>query len=220
MGIYSVKAAFQHALQPVESWLVDRRVHPDVLTYAALVLSALGGFALYLSYQHPWLLLTVPAVALLRTALNALDGLVAVRTGVARPWGEVLNEMCDRLADTALFGGLALMPVVSFPLGAITLVAILLSSYLGILSKAAGGPRQYRGPMGKADRMIYLSIGAVLAFVFGPAVLNYFLGFVLAGVLVTLALRLRATQRALARPPLEENSSSRAPGAPPRAEVR
>lgn len=197
MGIYSLKPAFQRSLQGVEGWLVARRVHPDVLTYAGLAISVAGGVALYLSAALPWLLLTIPAVALLRTALNALDGLVAVRTRMARPWGEVLNEFCDRLADVALFGGLALAPSTDVRLGAVTLVAILLSSYLGILSKAAGGPRQYRGPMGKADRMVYLSVAAIVAFVAGPTTLNAFLGLVLVGVVVTAVARARATYAVL-----------------------
>src|SRR3712207_3086774 len=42
-GIYLVKPAFQRSLAGIERWLVDRRVHPDWLTYAALVLSVVGG---------------------------------------------------------------------------------------------------------------------------------------------------------------------------------
>lgn len=83
-------------------------VHPDVLTFAALVLLLLGGALLFFVASLPrWLLLLVLAIALGRTALNALNGLVARRTGLARPWGEVLNEACDRLADISLFGGVA-----------------------------------------------------------------------------------------------------------------
>lgn len=197
VGIYGIKPAFQRSLGGIEGWLVARRVHPDALTYTALVISLAGGLALYLAPAAPWLLLTIPVVALGRTALNALDGLVAARTGLARPWGEVLNELCDRFADVALFDGLALPPTTNIYLGAVTLVAILLSSYVGILSRAAGGPRQYRGPMGKADRMIYLSIATVVGFALGPAVLNYFLGLVLLGVVVTLIARGAATYGAL-----------------------
>ncbi len=154
MGIYSIKPAFQRSLRKIEDWLVATGVHPDMLTYGALALSVSGGLALYSWPDRPWMLLWVPIVAIVRTALNALDGLVATRTGLARPWGEVLNEFCDRCADAAIFGGLALAPTTNHLLGAATLVAILLNSYLSILSKAAGGPRQYGGVMGKADRMI------------------------------------------------------------------
>jgi CDP-diacylglycerol--glycerol-3-phosphate 3-phosphatidyltransferase len=198
VGIYQVKPTFQRSLGGVEDWLVARRVHPDWLTYAALLLSLLGGLCLYLAAQRIWLLAFVPIVALVRTALNALDGLVAKRTGLARPWGEVLNEFCDRLADVSLLGGMALAEPADHLLGAATVVAMLLSSYLAILSKAAGGRRQYSGPMGKADRMILLAAAAPLGF-FLPlrVVYNLFLGLVLAGLIVTTLQRGRATYREL-----------------------
>lgn len=194
MGIYTIKPRFQRSLAGVARWLVGRRVHPDTLTFAALVLSLAGGVALYFAPAVPWLLLAVPVVALARTALNALDGMVAKASGLARPWGEVLNEFCDRLADVALFGGLALSAAVELRLAFAALVLVLLSSYLGTVSKAAGGPRQYGGLMGKADRMLYLSLASVLAFFAGPWLMNYFLAFVLAGVLVTIAQRWRQTR--------------------------
>src|SRR5215210_6853263 len=159
-GICLLKPAFQRSLGGVECWLVARRVHPDWLTGLALILSIGGGVCLYLGPELRWLLALVPVVAVVRTALNALDGLVARSTGLARPWGEVLNELSDRVADVALIGGLALASPASPLLGTGALVAMLLSSYLAILSKAAGGRRQYMGPMGKADRMVLLAIGA------------------------------------------------------------
>ena len=198
MGIYQVKPAFQRSLGGIEDWLVRQRVHPDTLTYAALVLSVLGGVCLYLAPGRVWLLAFVPLVAVVRTALNALDGLVAKRTGVARAWGEVLNEFCDRLADVALIGGVALAEPSEHLLGAATIVAMLLSSYLAILSKAAGGPRQYVGMMGKADRMILLALAAAVG-LFAPLnyVYNGFLGIVLVGLLVTIVQRARKTHRDL-----------------------
>jgi CDP-diacylglycerol---glycerol-3-phosphate 3-phosphatidyltransferase len=193
-GIYQVKPAFQRSLGGIEQWLVARRVHPDRLTYAALVLSIGGGAALYLAPEHRWLLALVPIVVLVRTALNALDGLVAKRTGLARPWGEVLNEFCDRVADVAIMGGVALAAPTLHLLGAAVVVLMLLTSYLAILSKAAGGRRQYAGPMGKADRMLLLGLTAVVG-LFVPLDLAYdaFLALVLVGLAATLAARARAT---------------------------
>ena len=71
---------------------------------------------------------------------------------------------------------------------------MLLSSYLAILSKAAGGRRQYMGPMGKADRMVLLAIGAPLGFVLPlDWVYNGLLAIVLVGCLLTLIRRAQAT---------------------------
>jgi CDP-diacylglycerol---glycerol-3-phosphate 3-phosphatidyltransferase len=193
-GIYLLKPAFQRSLGGVERWLVARRVHPDWLTGLALVLSIGGGVCLYAAPGQRWLLALVPVVAVVRTALNALDGLVARTLGLARPWGEVLNELSDRVADVALIGGLALASPANLLLGTGALVAMLLSSYLAILSKAAGGRRQYMGPMGKADRMVLLAIGAPLGF-WLPLdwVYNGLLAIVLVGCLLTLVRRAQAT---------------------------
>lgn len=197
-GMYAVKPAFQRSLGGIERWLVARRVHPDWLTYLALVLSIVGGACLYVAPERPWLLLAVPGVTLVRTALNALDGLVARDTGLARPWGEVLNEFCDRLADLALIGGLALAAPATLALGVGVVVLMLLASYLAILSKAAGGRRQYVGPMGKADRMVALTIAAPLGLVL-PLELVYdgFLAVVGVGLALTLVARAQATYRDL-----------------------
>lgn len=194
MGIYRIKPAFQRSLGGIEDVLVERGVHPDVLTLSAVALSFLGGVALYAQSWQRWLLLAVPVVAILRTALNALDGLVAKRTGLARPWGEVLNEACDRLADVALFGGLALSKGVNLYLGAGTIVLILLGSYVGAVSKAAGGPRQYGGVMGKADRMIFLTGVSIIVLIFRRSwIWNAFLAIVAAGAMVTILQRLVRT---------------------------
>jgi CDP-diacylglycerol--glycerol-3-phosphate 3-phosphatidyltransferase len=193
MNLYSIKPRFQQALRAVERPLVRRRVHPDVLTLSALGLSILGGAALAASRWLPWLLLLIPAIVFLRLALNALDGMVAKDLGVARPWGEVLNEFSDRLSDVALFSGLAFVPEVELPLATAVIAVMLLTSYAGILSKAAGGPRQYGGVMGKADRMLLLAAASVAAFMLGPWVVDYALLLMAAGLLVTLALRLRKT---------------------------
>src|SRR5215213_10006812 len=193
-GIYVLKPAFQRSLGGIERWLVEQRVHPDWLTGAALVLSIGGGLSLYAAPWQPWLLALVPIVAVVRTALNALDGLVARDTGLARPWGEVLNEQFDRFADVALVGGLALAIPSDLRLGTAALVMMLLSSYLAILSKAAGGRRQYMGPMGKADRMVLLAIGAPFGFLLPlDWVYNGILTIVLVGCLFTLVRRMQAT---------------------------
>jgi len=75
-----------------------------------------------------------------RTILNALDGMVAKDTGLARPWGEVLNEFSDRLA-TSLCLVLDLLASVQPAADVRFLISVVLSSYLGILAKAAGGSR-------------------------------------------------------------------------------
>jgi phosphatidylglycerophosphate synthase len=123
----------------------------------------MGGAALLLGlllHQPAWLW-GVPFFAFARLAFNALDGMVAVRAGVARPWGKVLNELADRLADLALLAPLLLVSGLNTILVTVALCMTLLVSYMGVLAEAAGAARQYGGVMGKADRMAWLALATV-----------------------------------------------------------
>ena len=153
-----------------------------------------------LSPHRPWVLALVPILANTRTACNALDGLVSRRLGVASRFGEVLNELIDRISDASIFIAVYALAATDDRLALGTLVVILINSYLSILSKAAGGSRQYGGLMGKADRMIYLSIASLLVLITSAASLwNWFLAFTLIGTLITFTQRLRATYLELQR---------------------
>jgi CDP-diacylglycerol--glycerol-3-phosphate 3-phosphatidyltransferase len=160
-GLYAIKPRFQALLAPLADGLAARNVQPDALTFAAVGCAALGGAALAASPDRPELLLAVPLLVIARLSLNALDGMVATRLEVARPWGKVLNELCDRVADLAFLWPMALVPGASVPLVTAALCATLLVSFLGVLGEAAGAGREYGGVMGKADRMAWLGIAAV-----------------------------------------------------------
>jgi phosphatidylglycerophosphate synthase len=159
MGIYNIKPWFREQLQPLIKLLWN--VHPDVLTWSALALSILAGILLCNSYEHPFLAVAAVPLLFARLALNALDGMLAQQTGKARAAGEVLNEVSDRLADVAIFLGLTLSPAVDKLSGLLSIISILMVSYIGILGKAVASERVYIGILGKADRMIYL-MGACL----------------------------------------------------------
>lgn len=166
MGLYDIKPRFRQILTP----LADRLawLHPDAITAAGLGASVLALLCLFGATQQRGLLLMVPGLLAARIACNALDGLVAQRAGKARPFGEVLNEGLDRLSDVALLLGLGATPWASFPLAAWTTVAVLLASYAGLLGKAVGVGREYGGILGKADRMLWMGLAAILAWVIGP----------------------------------------------------
>ncbi len=118
-----------------------------------------------------WPFLVIPVLLLVRITCNALDGMVAQATGKARAFGEVLNETTDRLSDSAILLGVGFSPLSSPAWGAMAMVSVLLSSYVGVLGKAVGAGRQYGGVLGKADRMLYLGLTCVAAFFIGNPVL-------------------------------------------------
>jgi CDP-diacylglycerol--glycerol-3-phosphate 3-phosphatidyltransferase len=190
-GIYAIKPWWQRRLAGLEDQLVRWHVHPDLITLAGVGCTALMGIVLAISAQQSQLVLAVAPLAIGRLAANALDGLVARRTGLARPWGEVFNECCDRLADTLVFVGLALNSHVNASLALGVLVLTLLSSYLGIVGKAAGGKRQFGGFLAKADRMIYIALYSLLVFFLGAAAWNWLLLAFIPATLLTIVQRYR-----------------------------
>lgn len=191
MSLYSVKPRFRRALLPVAQRLARKGVSPDGVTAAGLVFAGVAGLAIWAARGVPVLLLVVPVAVLLRTAANALDGQIAGLADRARPLGEVFNEVADRFGDAAVFLSLLAYPGVPDALVAVTVAAMLISSYLGIAVRAAGGRRLYDGLMAKPDRMLVVGIAAVIAFAWAdPAdTFTVALWVVLVGVVLTLVRR-------------------------------
>ena len=198
MGLYSIKPKFQQFLSPIGRFFVRHNIDPLILNLAGLFTALFAGLVLFFSDRTAGLLLLVPPLLFARIAFNALDGIVSRELKVDSRFGEVLNEFFDRLADVIIFLGLAFIPISNIALSSATIMIILLNSYLSILSKAAGGSRQYGGFMGKADRMLYLGLAALAVFFSArPMIWNYLLWFILGGTLLTLGQRFIAVKREL-----------------------
>jgi CDP-diacylglycerol--glycerol-3-phosphate 3-phosphatidyltransferase len=192
VGIYTTKSKWQKALQPIVSFCVARRVHPNVFTYGALLLSFVAALALYLANSNKNWLWVVPPFVLIRLLLNLMDGQVARALNLADDWGEVKNEFGDRLADAAIFGALGLSGYANTKITLVALILILMVSYLGILGKALGGQRVYGGLFGKGDRMISLAVFTLYPAVSGDlASYNYYLLFAGIAAFLTIIQRLR-----------------------------
>lgn len=195
MGIYGLKPAFRRSLAPLLRALAG--VSPNAVSAAAVVVAAGCAAALWYAPRIAWLWLLVPLLVFVRLALNALDGMLAQAQGSASKRGELVNELSDRVSDTLILGALALSGAVPLVAGAAALVGTLLVSYVGILEKAAGGIRNYAGPMGKADRMALLAVVAVLAFAGLDQAPTWGCWLLAALALVTLANRVRLAWRRL-----------------------
>ncbi len=195
MGIYTIKPKFQKTLRPLENLFVRYKVHPTVVNLLGFLMSFIGAAGILVSPKHSWALLITAFAVNARTACNALDGLVARRLNVASRFGEVLNELIDRFSDSVLFLSIYALGASNNNLALGTLLVVLLNSYLSILSKAAGGSRQYGGIVGKADRMIYMSIAAIAVFISGnQRIWNIFLAFILITTVITFYQRFAATR--------------------------
>ena len=185
ISIYSIKPKFQKLLKPLLDFLYKNGVSANMITWSAIVLSAVTGLLIWLEPSQN-MLLFLPLSLLIRMALNALDGMMARTYHMQSKQGEVLNELGDVVSDLLLY--FPLLKLFSIPI--YILIAFLFMSvvneYAGILGKAINGIRQYDGPMGKSDRAFVVGLLS-LVFYFTHA-LNHYIDYIFVAIILLLML--------------------------------
>jgi CDP-diacylglycerol--glycerol-3-phosphate 3-phosphatidyltransferase len=158
-SLYALKPGFQALLRPLVDGLARAGVSPNAVTLGSLAMCA-GYGALMAATGSATALLLLPAVLLVRMALNAIDGMLAREHGMATTLGARLNEFADALSDLCLY--LPFMAVVT-PAGLVlaAVLAGILAEFAGVLCGAHGGERNYQGPFGKSDRAAFFALIAV-----------------------------------------------------------
>jgi len=165
--IYGLKPMFQALLRPVAKALAEADLTANAVTVAALLLSIAQGAWIAFDPTSSLPLLVLPLTLFIRIVLNTIDGLMAKEHDLASPEGAVLNELCDVIADAALYLPFAFIPGVSPVLVVLVVVAGIIAEMTGALGPLIGAPRRYDGPFGNSDR----------AFAFGLLALLIGLGF-------------------------------------------
>ena len=216
-----IAALFRRTAEGAVELCRRRGIHPNSVSSLSVVASA-GAAAALAAAGHPVLgpwwgkLLILAAVALgaFRLWLNMLDGMVALGTGKTSPWGEVMNELPDRISDVLIFTGLAASGLCRPGLALWAAIASLLIAYVGTLGQAVGAGRLFGGWMSKPWRMVAVGAGLLLAlpagdlppllaafgFTGGPSFLDLALLSILGGAGQTLWVRLRALHGNLTAP--------------------
>jgi phosphatidylglycerophosphate synthase len=182
-------------------------IHPDVISYASILVSAMAAACFWRASSWPWLLVIGPAFCYARLWLNMLDGMVALAAGKASPRGEILNDLPDRVSDVLIFVGVAHSGLCLPYLGYWVAIFALFTAYVGTLGQAVGVQREYSGVMAKPWRMVALHIGAWGIFVAlqfsgnarfgGPTILDWTCLVIIVGCLQTIAIRLKRIFAAL-----------------------
>ncbi len=193
LSIYQLKPAFQNLLRPGVKRLYERGVTANQVTLGAAVVSVGLGILLAAMPQHIWLFALVPLWMILRMALNAVDGMLAREFGQQSKLGAYLNELCDLIADSALYLPFALLPGVSPLLVVLVVLLALISEYAGVIGPMVGASRRYDGPMGKSDRAFCFGVlgAGVASGLLPPMWIDALLALILALLLYTLYNRVR-----------------------------
>ncbi|UCG70715.1 MAG: CDP-alcohol phosphatidyltransferase family protein [Thermoplasmata archaeon] len=160
MVLNSYRASADPYLLPLAKRM--RNVEPNTLTWLAFIFAVLAGLFFYLG--RVWLLLLAALCIFLNAIFDALDGKIAKITGKASKRGDFLDHVLDRYADVFIIGGIMLSVHCDWIIGLLALLGVIFASYMGTQAQALGCGRDYSGILGRADRLVILTIVPLIQF--------------------------------------------------------
>lgn len=163
ISIYQLKPAFQNLLRPLVSRLYKAKITANQVTLFACIGSLIIAGIVVAVLPNITILWLIPVWMFIRMALNAIDGMLAREFDQKSALGAYLNELCDVIADTALFLVLIFVPGVHLYAVLLLIFLSIISEYAGVMAPLIGASRRYDGPMGKSDRAFIM--GALAVFI-------------------------------------------------------
>lgn len=197
VSVYDVKPRFQALLRPLTRRLAGWGVTANQVTLSAVVLSVATGALLWAYADDRWPLLLVPAVLLVRMALNAIDGMLAREHNQRTRLGAVLNELGDVVCDLAIYLPFAVVQGIRPELVVVAVILAIISEMTGVVAVQIGASRRYDGPMGKSDRaLVFATIALLLGLGVAPGQwVDLVVCMVIAGLVLTVINRARRALR-------------------------
>ncbi len=198
------RAFFTRVLTPFAAFLLRRGVSPDAVTLIGTAGVVAGALVFFPRGEFFWGTITIT----LFVFSDLVDGNMARQAGVSSRWGAFLDSTLDRVADAAIFGGLALWYAGSGDDNALCAVAIFclasgqVVSYTKARGESIGLPVAVNGLVERAERLVISLVAAGLSGLqtFGVpswigVLLPVALWLVAAGSLVTLVQRVVTVRR-------------------------
>ena len=168
MSLESLRPKIQWFLTPTARFFSKLPITPNMWSVISLFCAFAAG--IFFAFGYP--LLGVLFVVL-NACLDVLDGALARYMGIASPVGDYLDHVFDRYADTAIVIGILVWgvqvwncPVPAWVIGMFAITGVLLSSYMGTQAQAVGMKRNYGGVLGRADRLILLTVLGIAEFIY------------------------------------------------------
>src|SRR5512137_2713836 len=140
------------------------RVNPNTLSVVSLLFAVLAG-VLYV-FKGSWWLLLAAIMVLVSGFFDALDGKVARVSAKASKRGDFVDHVIDRYSDAIILGAIAVSARCEVSFGLFAVIGVLLASYMGTQAQALGLGREYRGILGRADRIAVLVIISLIQYAF------------------------------------------------------
>ena len=189
MTLDTYRGRMGRILNPIALALYRHGVSANQLSALSLVSAVVAGVAFYAQL----LVLAILAIAC-NALFDALDGCLARSSSSASLRGDLIDHVIDRYSDIFIFGGITLGGYVAWQIGLLAIIGVLLTSYLGTQAQALGVGRDYRGLLGRADRLFLIFFVALLSLIYPEDVLWFpLLGWMM--VVVAVASNFTALQR-------------------------
>jgi CDP-diacylglycerol--glycerol-3-phosphate 3-phosphatidyltransferase len=198
------RAFFTRVLTPFAAFLLRRGVSPDTVTLIGTAGVVAGALVFFPRGEFFWGTITIT----LFVFSDLVDGNMARQAGVSSRWGAFLDSTLDRVADAAIFGGLALWYAGKGDNEALCAVAIFclasgqVVSYTKARGESIGLPVAVNGLVERAERLVISLVAAGVSGLetFGVpswigVLLPVALWVVAAGSLVTLVQRVVTVRR-------------------------
>lgn len=181
-------------IEPLAEYFIKCGVSPDTVSIASLICAFFAGVSFYYSPTSRELVLLAGVLVVLNSIFDALDGVIARKANRATPRGDFLDHIIDRYSDTFIICSIFFADYVHWKIGVAAIVGVLLTSYLGTQAQALNLGRYYGGLMGRADRLVVITIAAFVNSVYPDPIAGLcILGW--AVVLIAITSHITAVQR-------------------------
>lgn len=196
-----VRPALAHVVDPVAGALLRAGVSPDAITVTGTLGVVLGALVFF----PQGMFFTGTAVVFFSVLTDLLDGAMARKLGRSSRFGAWLDSTCDRVADSAIFSGLALWFLGegdSTLLGGVALFCLVAGSIVSYAKARAEGLGLTCdvGFAERAERLIIVLLGTLLIGLGLDAALPVALWVLAAATAVTVVQRLLEVRRQAALP--------------------
>ncbi|MEV7776200.1 phosphatidylinositol phosphate synthase [Kitasatospora sp. NPDC086791] len=197
------RAFFTRVLTPFAAFLIRLGVSPDAVTLVGTAGSVAGALVFFPRGEFFWGTITIT----LFIFSDLVDGNMARQLGRTSKWGAFLDSTLDRVADAAIFGGLAMWYAGKGDDNLLCAVAIfclasgLVVSYTKARAESQGLPCDVSGLVERAERLVASLVAAGVAGLqtFGVPYVEWLLPVALwlvaAGSLVTVFQRVLTVRR-------------------------
>lgn len=146
--------------------LIRLKVTPNAISITSTVFALCAALCLRATSQtdsitarYYWIGAAV--LILLRLFCNLLDGMVAIASSQFSAYGDILNEVPDRLSDVVILIGAGFTSASSTHLGYIAAVMAVLVAYMRSFGNSLGISGLFLGPMSKQQRMTVLVLASL-----------------------------------------------------------